>query len=207
LRAALVGQTPSGLERLLEDVLDEVGVRLELVASPEEAEIAFALVRREDVVSTICSLKQLGIPRIVALLAVRDDRLSRRAIDAGAHVCYSLDAPVERLSFLVLTLLGDSQAVAKPPLFRLGPRGREVVQELRVFAARQRDAVYRIYADSEKRLELAIRGDYGRRLPRPFRLGVNGRLEATLMRLDSFAIERLERAIDADVEGELGRVA
>jgi len=207
VKAAVVGSTPDGLERLLEDVLDEVGIRLEISPAPDEAEIVFALVRREDVVATICGLKQRGAQRIMALLPVRDDRVARRAIDAGAHACYSLDAPVERLSFLALTVLADSKQEPRPPLFRLGARGREVVQELRVFAARQPDATYRLYRDAEERLESAIRGDYGRRVPRPFRFGLHARLETTLMRLDALAVERLERAIDLDLAEELGRVA
>jgi hypothetical protein len=157
-------------------------------------------------VATICALKQRA-ERIVAILAVRDDRVARRAIDAGAHACYSLDAPVERLSFLVLTMLVDNKARPKVPLFRLGARTREVLQELRVFAARQRDPLYCIYRDAEPRLEAAIRADFGRYLPRPFRFGVAGRRETTLMRLDPLAVERLERAIEADIAAGVGRVA
>ncbi|HEY2749621.1 MAG TPA: hypothetical protein VGL86_33605 [Polyangia bacterium] len=206
LKAALIGAVPQGLDRLLADVLEDVGLTLEIVERPEEADVAFPLVTRDDVVATICHLKQRGIRRILALLSVRDDRVARRALDAGANVCYALDGPVDRLSFLVLTLLANSTPAAKPAdLFRLGARVREVLQELRVFAARQREPAYRISTEAEDRLQSAIRADYGRARPRPFRLGINGRLETTLMRLDYLAVERIERAIQADIESELGR--
>ena len=139
---------------------------------------------------------------------MRDGRVARRALDAGANLCFALDGPVERLSFLVLSLLANSTPAAKPAdLFRLGARTREVLQELRVFAARQREPTYRLPGDAEDRLQSAIRTDYGRARPRPFRFGINGRLETTAMRLDALAVERLERAIQADIEGGLGRVA
>jgi hypothetical protein len=96
---------------------------------------------------------------------------------------------------------------AKPAdLFRLGARTREVLQELRVFAQRQREPPYRLPGDAEDRLQSAIRADHGKSRPRPFRFGINGRLETTAMRLDSLAVERLERAIQADVDGEFGYV-
>lgn len=199
---------PLGLERLLGDVLEDVGLALELVARPEHADIVFALVRADDVVSTICQLKQAGVARLVALLSVRDPRVGRRALDSGANVCFALDGPVEQLSFDVLALL--AKAAPTPRIggsFRLGARTRELMQELRVFAARERQPTYRIGIDAEQRLEAAIQRDYGRRPPRPFRLGLRGRLETTAMRLDALAVERLERAIHADLDDELGRVA
>lgn len=208
LKAALVGAAPSGFDRLLADVLEDVGLTLELVARPEDADVAFPLVQRDDVVATICGLKQRGVGLILAVLSVRDDRVARRAIDAGANVCHTLDSPVERLGFLVLTLLASSTKPARPvDQLRLGARAREVLHELRVFAARAAEPTYRIYGDAEKRLESAVRADYGRARPRPFRFGICARLETTLMRLDAIAVERLERAIDADLAGDLGRVA
>ena len=208
LKAALLGSTPSGFERLLADLLEDVGLTLEVVPRPEEADVAFPLVQRDDVVATVCGLKQRGVRRILALLSVRDDRIARRALDAGANVCYALDGPVERLSFLVLTLLANSTPPARPAdLFRLGARAREVLQELRVFAAREREPTYQIRGDAEQRLETATAADYGGRLPRPFRLGLKGRLVTTSMRLDPLAVERLERAIQADLSGRVGRVA
>lgn len=208
VKAALVGATQLGLERLLADVLDDVGLALEIVPRPEHAELAFAIVRADDVVSTICRLKQRGVGHVVALLAVRDPRVARRALDAGANVCFALDGPVQQLSFDVLALVASA---APPPRaagsFRLGARAREIMQELRVFAARERNPTYRIRGDAEERLESAVRRDYGQRLPRPFRLGLRGRLETTAMHLDALAVERLERAIHADLDGELGRVA
>jgi len=208
LKASLIGATPLGLERLLADVLEDCGLALEIVARPEDADVVLPLIQRGDVVATICGLKQRGIDRILALLSVHDDRLARRAIDAGASVCFSLDAPLERLSFLVLTLLADSTPAVKPAgPFRLRARAREVLQELRVFSARQRTPIYRLPGDAEDRLQSAIREDFGERLPRPFRLGLKGRRETASMRLDSLAVERLERAIHADLNEELGRVA
>lgn len=208
LKAALVGATPRGLERLLADVLEDVGFVLEIVERSEDAEIVFALVAREDVVATVCGLRQRGIRRIIALLSVHDDRVSRRAIDAGANICFALDSGVERLSFHVLALMAGSMPTGKPSdIFRLGPRAREVMQELRVFAAREREPTYQIRGDAEDRLEAATAADYAGRLPRPFRFGLKGRLQTTAMRLDSLAVERLERAIQTDLNGRVGRVA
>jgi hypothetical protein len=208
LRVALIGATPLGLERLLADVLEDVGLALEIVARPEQADVVFPLIQRDDVVATICALKQRGVGRIVALLSVRDDRVARRAVDAGANVCFALDTPLDRLSFHVLALLASSTPKATTAgIFRLGARAREVLQELRVFAAREREPSYHIKGDAEERLERAIRADHGKSLPRPFRLGLQGRLQTTAMRLDVLAVERLERAIHADLDNELGRVA
>ena len=203
-----MGTTQPGLKRLLADVLDDVGLGFESETRPEHADLVFALVRADDVVSRICHLKQAGVPRVVALLAVRDARVARRALDAGASVCFALDSPVEQLGFDVLALVAAAAPTARGAgSFRLDARARELLQELRVFAARERNPTYRIRSDAEQRLETAIGSDFGPRAPRPFRLGLRGRLETTSMRLDALAIERLERAIHADLDGDLGRVA
>lgn len=208
MKAALIGVVPDGLDRLLADVLEDVGLTFELVAQPEDADVAFLLVERNDVVAAICRLKQRGVRRILALQSMHDDRVARRALDAGANACYALDGPVDQLSFVVLSLLANAMPAAKPAdLFRLGARAREVLQEFRVFAARRREPTYQLPGEAEDRLQAAIRADYGKARPRPFRFGINGRLETTAMRLDALAVERLERAIQADIDGEVGRVA
>jgi hypothetical protein len=114
MKAALVGAMPDGLDRLLADVLEDVGLTLEIVVRPEDADVTFPLVARDDVVASICHLKQRGVRRILALLSVRDDRVAHRALDAGANACHALDGPVERLSFLVLSLLANSIPTARP---------------------------------------------------------------------------------------------
>ena len=142
--------------------------------------------------------------------------MARRAVSLGAHACFALDTPLQHLSFTVLCVLregkrGGPRASAtrrepRPP-FSLGAGARQVLSELRRLALPDRYPTYWIRTDAERRLELAVRADFASRLPSPFRLGIHARLETALMRLDPFAIERLERAIQADLDAAVGEVA
>lgn len=204
--AALLGHAPPGLGRLLGDLMRDGGLRLELIADVTVADIVFAVVGRHDVVATICNIRKLGAERIVAVQPIRDDHAARRALDCGASVCVALDAPLDQLSFSILSLLACPTRAAALA-FRLGPHARFAVNDLRAFSSRRSPPVYRIPDDAERRLEAATVRDWGRRLPRPFRLGGHGRREVGAMQLDLLAVERLERAIQADLDADVGRVA
>lgn len=208
VKALLVGDVPRGLERLLADVLEDAGLTLELVPGAGEAELVFAVFGREQAAATLFTLRQKGARRVLALLPMQDNRAARRALEAGADLCFALDAPLERLGVAILALLaGPAPPKREGGAFALGPRARRVLRELRAFSRRQPAPIYRVELDAERRLEAAIRADCARRPLRPFRFGVRARLEVALMRLDVLATERLERAVDADLDGDLGRVA
>lgn len=208
VKVLLAGDVPRGLERLLADVLEDAGLTLELVPRAGDAELVFAVLGREPAVGTLVGLRQEGARRLLALLPMHDDRAARRALEAGADLCFALDTPLERLGVAISGLLaGPAPPRQAGDAFALGPRARRVLGELRAFARRQPTPIYRIAADAERRLEAAIRADGGGRRARPFRLGERARLEVARMRLDVLAVERLERAVEADLDGDLGRVA
>jgi hypothetical protein len=207
IRAAMVGDSEPGLERLLADVMAETDLDLVLEGAADSTEIVFAVVTRGDVVSVIQEVrKHAPNAPIIALISIRDDRLARRTIDCGAQACWSLDTGLDLLRFQLVTQLG-AQRRASPvstfdsaDLFVLGPRARAVVADLRGSAlphAYPRRAVGR---DAEERLEAALRADFGHSPPSPFRIGIYARLELTLMRLDAAAIDQVEQAIQADLE-------
>jgi hypothetical protein len=201
IRAAVVGESAPGLERLLSDVLGELDLSVQLVATVREAEIVFAVVTAENVVATIVTARSAG-GEVIALLPISDDRVSRRALDCGARACYALDSPLQRLSFLLMAVLMDLPASATAAryttLFRLGSNARDEIAHLRAISVGAFPA-FPMARDAEARLELAIRADVGRAPPRPFRFGACGMLEVTLMRLDRASIERLETAIEKDL--------
>ena len=103
LRGVLVGDADA-LHALLVDVLRDLRVEIEFIPSGSgRPDLAFALVRPGDVFRTLELAKRaaLGAP-IVAVLALNDTRLPKRAMLAGTRTVCSLDGPLDglRLAFI-----------------------------------------------------------------------------------------------------------
>jgi hypothetical protein len=201
-RAWLLGRPTSGLERLLSDVAGEVGLALAFVAPESGADVVFAVVSPGDVVSVLYVARRNGTAPIIALLAVGDERLARRAVDCGAQACWALDTSLDLLRFHLLTLVASPapQPASARSAFRLGRHARRLMEALRRSSTADGYPASAITPDAERRLEVAMRLDLKREVPRPFRLGVRARLELSLMRLAGTAIERIEQAVVADLE-------
>jgi hypothetical protein len=188
----------------------ELGMELELCSLASRPQLVFAVVSRDDVVEVVCRAKRAAPAPLVAILSIGDERLARRAVDAGAQACWSLDTPLELLEFHLLSLLSSGATTVtenrSAPIFVLGTRARAVLVDLR---ERSRANLYprqRVPPDAESRLESAIRADAARQRS-PFEFGIHARLELTLMRLEPHDIARLAQAIEADVVHTANRVA
>ena len=101
-----------GLEALVADVFEDLGISTESATDPAAADVVFALVDRASVVSSICNARRCGRAPVIAILSVRDDRLSKRATDSGASAFFSLDTPVDQLKFAVIKALGAQLGVS-----------------------------------------------------------------------------------------------
>jgi len=94
VRAVLVGSVDASLRALLEDVLE-----IEFVHAEHCPDLVFAIVGLRDAFRVLAAAQEAARQRapIVAILPIADERLSRRALLAGARFCWPLDGSLHSL--------------------------------------------------------------------------------------------------------------
>jgi hypothetical protein len=106
LRVALLNGASEPLQRLLEDVLKDGGIRHEFVRSLAGAvDAAVVMVTwGEDIrVVSAARARAAGVPLLV-ILPFSDDQLAERVLGCGAQAWYALDTPLARLRALFVAL-------------------------------------------------------------------------------------------------------
>jgi len=107
VRTVFVGGADEPLRGLLGDVFAEMGFALQRVPPWQPSpHLVLAAVHARDVARVLAAAHDLagGAP-ILALLPFSDDRLARRALEAGAHAWYALDTPLRFLREEIAALL------------------------------------------------------------------------------------------------------
>lgn len=99
VRVVFVGPTDDPLRALLEDALE-----VEWVTAEANPEVVLAVVGPHDPFRVLASAQRVaaGKSPIIAILPIADERLSRRALLAGAHACWPLDGSLKTLREAVL---------------------------------------------------------------------------------------------------------
>lgn len=104
IRVVLVGWVDEELRSLFKDALD-----IELVEPDQAPDLVFAVIALRDPFRTLASAQAAGGPRtpIIAILPIADERLSRRALVAGAQFCWPLDGSLQTLRATLLGMVPD----------------------------------------------------------------------------------------------------
>lgn len=102
---AWLGPDDVALRVLLADVLDELGLDLDL-GDRGAGKLVLALVYVESMAA--CEALEAEVLRanvpVLALLPVMEERLCRRACERGAAACYALGTPLDNLRAIVRAL-------------------------------------------------------------------------------------------------------
>jgi hypothetical protein len=94
IRVVIVGTTDDSLRALLQDVLE-----VELLEGAPNPELVLAVVGPRDPFRVLVAAQVAARHQapIIAILPFDDERLSRRALVAGARFCWPLDGSLQRL--------------------------------------------------------------------------------------------------------------
>ncbi len=102
--AVVVGDCDAACRALLEDVLADLGIALDDHVR-QAPELALAIVEYDDVAAVTQARGLAGAAPVVAILPMRDGRLARKALGAGADAFHALDTPIGLLQSTVRRLM------------------------------------------------------------------------------------------------------
>ena len=97
-----VGTIEDSLQSLLEDVLE-----VEIVNVARDPDLVFAIIGPRDPFRVLAAAQVAARHQapIIAILPIADERLSRRALVAGARFCWPLDGSLQSLRAAFLDVL------------------------------------------------------------------------------------------------------